>query len=39
MYLLNRAVDPHSFFADPDPAVQLNADADPAALAKYLMKS
>ena len=26
-----RAVDPHSFFADPDPAVILNADPDPAA--------
>ena len=26
------AVDPHSFFADPDPAVFLNADPDPAAL-------
>ena len=26
-----RAVDPHSFFADPDPAVLLNADPDPAA--------
>ena len=25
-----RAVDPHSFFADPDPAVFLNADPDPA---------
>ena len=27
------AVDPHSFFADPDPgpAVLLNADPDPAA--------
>ena len=24
-----RAVDPHSFFADPDPAVFLNADPDP----------
>ena len=23
-----RAVDPHSFFADPDPAVFLNADPD-----------
>ena len=22
-------VDPHSFFADPDPAVFLNADPDP----------
>ena len=26
-----RAVDPHSFFVDPDPAVLLNADPDPAA--------
>ena len=26
---LNRAVDPHSFYADPDPAVFLNADPDP----------
>ena len=25
-----RAVDPHSFYADPDPAVFLNADPDPA---------
>ena len=24
-----RAVDPHSFFVDPDPATLLNADADP----------
>ena len=24
-----RAVDPHSFYADPDPAVFLNADPDP----------
>ena len=23
-------MDPHSFFADPDPAVLLNADPDPA---------
>ena len=29
--LVLRAVDPHSFFADPDPAVLLNADPDPAA--------
>ena len=28
--ILVRAVDPHSFFADPDPAVLLNADPDPA---------
>ena len=27
----SRAVDPHSFFADPDPAVCLNAQPDPAA--------
>ena len=27
-YLFGRAVDPHSFFADPDPAVFLNADPD-----------
>ena len=26
-----RAVDPHSFFADPDPAVLHEADPDPAA--------
>ena len=26
-----RAVDPHSFFTDPDPAVILDADPDPAA--------
>ena len=26
---LRRAVDPHSFFANPDPAVFLNADPDP----------
>ena len=25
---MNRAVDPQYFFADPDPAVFLNADAD-----------
>ena len=30
-YVPGRAVDPHSFFADPDPAVLLNADPDPAA--------
>ena len=24
-----RAVDPHSFYADPDPEVFLNADPDP----------
>ena len=29
-FLLNRrAVDPHSFYADPDPAVYLNVDLDP----------
>ena len=28
---LSRAVNPHLFFADPDPAVLLNADPDPAA--------
>ena len=28
---LPRAVNLHSFFADPDPAVFLNADPDPAA--------
>ena len=27
--LKTRAVDPHSFYADPDPAVFLNADPDP----------
>ena len=26
-----RAVDPHSFFADPDPAVFRKADPDPAS--------
>ena len=26
----HRAVDPHSFFADPDPAVFLHVDPDPA---------
>ena len=25
-------MDPHSFYADPDPSVFLNADTDPAAL-------
>ena len=30
-YLTATAVDPHSLFADPDPAVFLNADPDPAA--------
>ena len=28
-FVKTRAVDPHSFFADPDPAVFLNADPDP----------
>ena len=27
--IISRAVDPHSFYADPDPAVFLNADPDP----------
>ena len=27
-----RTMDSHSFFADPDPAVLLNADPDPAVL-------
>ena len=27
--LQNRAVDPHKFLADPDPALFLNADPDP----------
>ena len=27
--VFSRAVDPHSFNADPDPAVFLNADPDP----------
>ena len=26
---MTRAVDPHSFYADPDPAVFLNVDPDP----------
>ena len=30
-YGIFRAVDPHSFFADPDPAVFQNADPDPGA--------
>ena len=29
--ICSRAVDPHSFFVDPDPAAFLNADPDPAA--------
>ena len=28
-YIIDTAVDPHTFFADPDPAVFLNADTDP----------
>ena len=28
---LTRAVDPHVFFADPDPAVLINLGPDPAA--------
>ena len=36
---LCRAVDPHSFFADPDPAVFCNADPDPAAVfVKFFLK-
>ena len=31
-----RAVDPHYFFADPDPAVLLNVDPDP-DLAAFIM--
>ena len=31
LFKISRAVDPHSFFSDPDPAVFLNADPDPAA--------
>ena len=27
--LVSRTVDPHSFYADPDPAVFLNVDPDP----------
>ena len=27
--IMSRAVDPHSFYADPDPAVFLNADPEP----------
>ena len=30
-FICPRAVDPHSYFADPDLAVILNADLDPAA--------
>ena len=29
MILVSRTVDLHSFYADPDPAVFLNADPDP----------
>ena len=40
---MSRAVDPHSFYADPDPAVFLNADPDPGPaepnLKKKIMKS
>ena len=35
MFLGHPTVDPHSFFADLNPAVYLNADQDPAA---YLMR-
>ena len=28
---ISKAVDPHSFFADPDPAVIFHADPDPGA--------
>ena len=31
MVFFIRAVDPYSFFADPDPAVLFNADLEPAA--------
>ena len=31
MFARSRAVDPHSFFADPYPAAFLNADPEPAA--------
>ena len=31
MFARSRAVDPHSFFEDPDPAAFLNADPEPAA--------
>ena len=34
-YDLCRAVDPHSFFSDPDPAVSFNADSNPAG---FLMR-
>ena len=33
-----RAVDPHSFYADPDPAVFLNADPDPGPALPNLKK-
>ena len=29
IFLRRRAVEPHSFYADPDPAVFLKADPDP----------
>ena len=36
--VIHGAVDPHSFFADPDPAVLLKADPDVAAfLTHYLL--
>ena len=34
-----RAVDPHSVFADPDSAVVLNADPDPASFFMHCKKS
>ena len=33
---MDRDVDPHLFFADPDPAAFLNADPDPAAFQKRI---
>ena len=33
---MDRAVDPHLFFADPDPAAFLTADPDPAAFQKRI---
>ena len=33
---MDRAVDPHSFFADPDPAAFLTADPDSAAFQKRI---
>ena len=32
----SRAVDPHSFFADPDPAVFLKADPDKSAFKMWI---